>query len=214
MGHFENAHEGTLFLDEIGELDLEMQAKLLRVLETNTTKRVGGSKDIPVNIRIIAATNKDLFALCQQGLFREDLYYRLHVIQIKVPPLRDRLDDIPELAYFFLQSLKKTKPRYISLEAMEVLKRHPWKGNIREFKNVIMRSTLFCDDLILDCHHLKFHDYSTSTPLDPQLLTSKEKQHIEKILLVHNGNRSTSAKALGITKTTLYRKIKEYNIQA
>lgn len=150
-GKFEQAENGTLFLDEIGDMSLPAQAKVLRALQENKITRVGGEKDIVVDVRVLAATNKDLKKEILDGRFREDLYHRLSVIVIKVPPLADRPDDIPLLVEKFLQEASKnygTKNKGIAPEAMEALKKYPWTGNIRELKNVVERLLIMCEDII------------------------------------------------------------------
>ena len=153
IGRFEAAHGGTILLDEISEISPELQAKMLRVLEEREIERVGGHKSIAVDVRILATTNRDLLAEAKRGRFREDLYYRLNVVRIKLPPLRDRPEDIPQIVDFCLQNLarqKKTRVAKVSPEAMAVLRRHPWPGNVRELENVIYRSAVIAQgDAIL-----------------------------------------------------------------
>lgn len=220
-GLFDEANNGTIFLDEIGEMALDLQAKLLRVLETGEFIRVGENKPTKVNVRIIAATNRDLQKEIEQGHFREDLFYRISVFQIHLPPLRERVIDIEPLANYFLQlSAFKTnkKIKSVSKEYLEALKQHHWNGNIRELKNVIERSVILCDDeLSLD--HLPIelqkspNAHSKNKTLSAFELASAEKIHIQKVLNHTNGNKTKTAELLGIALTTLYRKISEYGLE-
>lgn len=221
-GIFEEANNGTVFLDEIGEMPLDLQAKLLRVLETGEFLKVGDSKPTKVNVRIIAATNRNLQQEAEEGHFREDLFYRIAVFQISLPPLRERVVDIEELAEFFLCTFtNKTNKKIstISKKYLEALKQHSWKGNIRELKNVIERSIILTDGTELT---------EISLPVELQQLTlaatrektlsafdlaSAEKIHIQKVLNYTNGNKTETAKLLNIALTTLYRKIDEYHIK-
>ncbi|MEJ2005188.1 MAG: sigma-54 dependent transcriptional regulator, partial [Cyclobacteriaceae bacterium] len=151
IGKFEQAHEGTIFLDEIGDMSLSAQAKVLRALQENKITRVGGDKEIKVNVRVIAATNKDLKKAIEEKKFREDLYHRLSVIVIRVPPLRERKDDIPLLVDHFLQVIAHeygTKPKSISNGAVSLLQKHAWTGNIRELRNVVERLVIMGGDTI------------------------------------------------------------------
>lgn len=219
-GIFEEANKGTIFLDEIGEMALDLQAKLLRVLETGEFIRVGESKPTKVDVRIIAATNRDLQKEIEQGHFREDLYYRISVFEILLPPLRERVMDIEVLAQHFLQTFAfKTNKRIkaASKEFMEALKQHAWKGNIRELKNVIERSVILCEDE-LKIEHLPIELQTIASPnqkgkiLSAFELASAEKIHIQKVLNYTNGNKTKTAELLGIALTTLYRKIDEYGL--
>lgn len=218
-GLFEEAHEGTIFLDEIGEMDADLQAKLLRALETNGFIRVGDTKPREVNVRVIAATNRDLQAECEKGGFRLDLYYRLSVFQIPLPPLRDRVKDIPLLAGHFLRLFAERmnkKPPEMSEEFREKLKSHPWKGNIRELKNVMERVVILSDEDILTADLLPFEfgrpglsGNGGGTPYD---LASVEKMHILSVLQHAKGNKTEAARLLNIGLTTLYRKMEEYGM--
>lgn len=220
-GIFEEASGGTVFLDEIGEMPLDLQAKLLRVLETGEFLKVGDSRTTKVNVRIIAATNRDLRKEIEAAHFREDLFYRLSVFQIELPPLRERSADIEEMAHYFLsQSAVKTKKRVktISNSYLELLKHHPWKGNIRELKNVIERSIILCeseelhaDTLPSDFHH-SFPGDAGGKTLSAFELAAAEKIHIQKVLNYTNGNKTEAARLLRIALTTLYRKLEEYHI--
>jgi transcriptional regulator with PAS, ATPase and Fis domain len=211
-GYLEEAHEGTLFLDEIGEMNIDLQAKLLRVLGTGEFYRVGESKPRRVNVRIIAATNRNLEQESENGNFRKDLFYRLSVFTITLPSLRERRDDIPVLAkYFVRQFAQKTNRKEPSVSAtyLKALQQHAWKGNIRELKNVIERSVILAgDELTTDLLPSDF-TLDDSNALD---LASVEKQHIRKVLALTGGNKTQTAKLLGIALTTLYQKIKEYGL--
>ena len=220
-GLFEEANNGTIFLDEIGEMPLELQAKLLRVLETNEFIRVGESKPTKVNVRIIAATHRDLQKEIELGHFREDLFYRIAVFQIELPPLRERVIDIEDLANYFLKSFlfkANKKVTSISKEYIEALKQHQWNGNIRELKNIIERSVILSDDeLVIESLPLDLQILTTHARNDKTLsafnLASAEKIHIQKVLNYTNGNKTKTADLLNIALTTLYRKIAEYGLE-
>jgi len=220
-GKLEIANEGTIFLDEIGDMSLKAQAKLLRAIETKSFHRLGGLQKIDVDVRFVCASNKDLKTLIEQGLFREDLYYRLSVITLQVPPLRERGYDIILLSEHFLEHFcqeNKTKPKKLSDEAKETLLYYDWPGNVRELKNLMERLSItiekdFIDqeDLGLNIENLNvYHD-------EPQDFKSAkqefEKQFILKKLAQHNYNIKQTAQAIGIDFTNLYRKIKAYNIK-
>ena len=218
-GLFEEANNGTLFLDEIGEIALELQAKLLRVLETGEFIKVGETKPTKVNVRIIAATNRNLPKEIENGHFREDLFYRISVFQIELPPLRERVIDIEELTQNFLHTFAKQmnkNVKNISTEFMDALKQHPWKGNIRELRNVIERSVILCEDeLKIDFLPLEFHTKNNGLEktLSAFHLASAEKLHIQKVLNYTNGNKTKTAELLNIALTTLYRKISEFGLE-
>lgn len=220
-GLFEEANTGTIFLDEIGEMDVDLQAKLLRVLETGEFLKIGETKPVHINVRIIAATNKDLQKEIETGHFREDLYYRISVFEIALPPLRERIQDIETLALHFLElfSTKMNKKiKTISPECLEALKRHAWNGNIRELKNVIERSVILSkeNELTLDSLPAELQGHPIQAREGKQLsafdLASAEKIHIQKVLNYTNGNKTEAARLLNIALTTLYRKLTEYNI--
>ncbi|MCC6817071.1 MAG: sigma-54-dependent Fis family transcriptional regulator [Saprospiraceae bacterium] len=220
-GLFDEADTGTIFLDEIGEMSLELQAKLLRVLETGEFIKVGESKPSKCNVRIIAATHRDLQKEIEAGHFRQDLFYRLSVFQIKLPPLRERIIDIEILTEHFVNlfSIKMgKKPKSLSPEFIEALKHHQWQGNIRELKNVIERSVILSnfDELTLENLPVELQNISGSSRTGKQLsafeLASAEKLHIQKVLNYTNGNKTEAARLLNIATTTLYRKLDEYNL--
>ncbi|HVY76700.1 MAG TPA: sigma-54 dependent transcriptional regulator [Puia sp.] len=215
-GLIELADEGTLFLDEIGELNIELQSKLLRVIENREFIKLGDTKTTRVDVRIIAATHRDLVAMTETGAFREDLYYRLNVFAISLPPLRDCLDDLPALCNHFLQQIaekEKRPPLRISAEAIRLLKQYPWKGNMRELRNVLERATILADAGEILPEHLPYEIQKQDRSRINQLtLASVEKNHIEKVLQYMQGNKTKTAESLGIGLTTLYRKMEEYQI--
>lgn len=219
-GKFELANNGTIFLDEIGDMPLFMQSKILRVLQEKEVERIGGSYPIKLNIRIVSATNRYLEKMVKEKSFREDLFYRLNVIKIKVPPLRERNGDIELLAYHFLNLLSEKMDKHIgkiSKDALMLLNRYSWPGNVRELQNVIERSLNMIDDSDeLTVKHLPDkikNDYIIDDvcPLDKQIFKA-EKMAIYKALLVCNGNKSLAARKLGISRVTFYDKLKKYAI--
>lgn len=224
MGIFELAKNGTLFLDEIADLPLSMQAKLLRVLEQKEIRRVGGEKTIKVNARIISATNKDLRELIKKGEFREDLYYRLNVVQIDLPPLRERKEDIAILTLKFIEEICKQNNREvleISKDAMKVLQRYRWKGNIRELKNTIENIVVLSRGYKIEIDDIPEYIVESSKentleeeyPLDlNKAIAQLEINTITKVLNISNGNKAQAAKILNIPRTTLYYKIDNYKI--
>ena len=220
-GLFEEANQGTIFLDEIGEMALELQAKLLRILETGEFMKVGDSKPTKVDVRLIAATNRNLPEEVEKGIFREDLFYRISVFQIQLPPLRERIADIEALSNFFLDrfvSKTNKKIKGISKSAMEALMLYGWKGNIRELRNAIERAVILSSEDEIQLSDLPI-EIQQSTFVLPQKefsafeLAGAEKLHIQKVLSYTNGNKTKTAELLGIALTTLYRKITEYGIE-
>lgn len=220
-GIFEEANNGTVFLDEIGEMPLDLQAKLLRVLENGEFLKVGDSKSTKVNVRIIAATNRDLKKEIESGNFREDLFYRIAVFQIALPALRERLVDMEELANHFLQQFATKTNKKISVISppyLEALKQYSWKGNIRELKNVLERSVILTEgsELLVDSLPVELRQVNPATKektLSAFELASAEKIHIQKVLNYTNGNKTETARLLNIALTTLYRKLDEYQIK-
>lgn len=217
-GKFELAHGGTVFLDEISEMPLKLQAKLLRALESKEIDRVGSSKSIRVDTRIIASTNRDLETAIRRGEFRQDLYYRLSVIEITLPPLRERKEDIPELTEYFLRMISEDmgrRPPRVSEEAMQVLLSHDWKGNVRELRNAIERAmVLGVEDLLLPSHLPPYLQRRIPQEEDqPEQLSEVEKHHIENVLRRTGWNKSKSAEILGISRPRLNRKIRQYNLK-
>ncbi|TGD77149.1 sigma-54-dependent transcriptional regulator [Hymenobacter wooponensis] len=224
-GLLEEANGGTLFLDEIGELELNVQAKFLRVLELQQFTKLGDTKPTNVNVRLVAATNRNLKHEATEGRFRPDLYYRLSVFTINVPPLKDRATDVPALADFFLQyfaaKLSKRLPG-LEDECLRLLQRYEWPGNVRELKNVLERAAILAPaDQPLSAAYLpdEFHALlapaTTGTPSpDDCTLRAVEARHIQQQLHKAQGNKTEAARQLGIGLTTLYRKLQEYGLQA
>ena len=215
-GRLEMAEGGTLFLDEIGEIPLKMQIDLLRVLQGKSFHRVGGTTDIPIDFRLICATNRDLIKEIERGAFRQDFYYRLNVIEIEIPPLRARVDDIPVLAQHFLERIRQETNKPVSginQQAINVLKNYPWPGNVRELENAVERAVVLAKG-----HHLTKNDFAflfrTSAQDLPHSLKDNEKQHIERILNLYGWNISKAAEALEISRVTLHSKIKHYHLSA
>lgn len=215
-GKFEMAQKGTLFLDEIGNLSLQAQSKLLSALQNRYIIRVGSNKPVPIDIRLVCATNYNLLSMVREGSFREDLVYRLNTIQIEVPPLRDRVDDIPVLANHFLkvycEKYNKSNMR-ISTQAQEKLSNYHWPGNIRELQHSIEKAIILSDSPVLNPSDFVFHasmkgvinnDYTT--------LDEMEKKMISEALLKYDNNMSAVAGQLGITRQTLYNKLKKYDL--
>ncbi len=218
IGRFEMADGGTLFLDDVDDIKPEVQVKLLRVLQERKFERIGGTETLQVDVRIIAASKKDLLDLVKEGKFREDLYYRLNVIPIYLAPLRERKEDIPLLVEHFIE--KYTKPagdtkKEISPEALEVLVSYNWPGNVRELENVIKRVVTLCNkDKITPQDLPEFLQYQKQPPKTIQeVVKESEKEHILKILSQTKGRKKEAAKILGITPKTLWQKLKEYGIK-
>ncbi|MDR3556751.1 MAG: sigma-54 dependent transcriptional regulator [Syntrophobacteraceae bacterium] len=213
-GRLEMAQGGTLFLDEVGEIPLKMQIDLLRVLQEKSLNRVGGTADIPVDFRLICATHRDLAKEIERGAFRQDFYYRLNVIEVEIPPLQARIDDIAELANHFLDRIRKetNKPvAGIQQQALEALKTYPWPGNVRELENAVERAVVLSKGRYLtrDDFAFLFRSQVQDMPLS---LRDSEKQHIERVLNLHGWNISRAASALEISRVTLHHKIKIYGL--
>jgi len=219
-GKFELADKGTLFLDEVGDMSLTTQSKVLRVIETQNFQRVGGSKNIQVDVRIIAATNKDLLEAVKKGAFREDLYYRLNVIPIQVPPLRERKSDIQELVLYFLEYFALEygkKPKQMTTDALKTLESFDWPGNIRELKNVLERLVIMSQSNTITPRDISTisairNDYFTINTLK-EARESFEKDFILKKLEENNWNISKTAELLDMERSNLHRKIKAYDIR-
>ncbi|MFY1046041.1 sigma-54-dependent transcriptional regulator [Chryseobacterium sp. GP-SGM7] len=222
-GIFEEANLGTVFLDEIGEMPLDLQAKLLRVLESGEFLKVGDSKSVKTDVRIIAATNRDLELEIEKGNFREDLYYRINIFKINLPSLRERSPDIALLVDFFLKTFSRKIGKNISevsTDYLKALKNHKWKGNIRELRNVIERSVILTDSPILDIESLPTdisENISEKNQKENNLMSafsmaSAERMQIQKVLNHTKGNKAETARLLEIGIATLYRKIEEYKI--
>ncbi|MDM5340221.1 sigma 54-interacting transcriptional regulator [Fictibacillus enclensis] len=216
MGLFELAHGGTIFLDEIGEMPIRIQSMLLRVLEEREIRRIGGERVIPVDVRIIVATNRELDQMIQENTFREDLYYRLNILSLELPTLQTRLYDIPELVYSFLDALKEKHSHPVkafSNEVFSLFYQYNWPGNVRELRNVVERMVILADD-------------ETITLKDAKFLTIKIKKHthekkkeiehertvILSLLKEEEGNKTKVAERLGVDRTTLWRKMRKYNL--
>jgi DNA-binding NtrC family response regulator len=231
-GKFEQATGGTLFLDEIGELSLDLQAKLLRVLEERVVTRVGGTQPIHVDVRIVTATHRDLPLMVSEGKFREDLMYRLKVVELRIPPLRERLEDIPLLVQAFISQFNREHGKAIkgvSAEVLRLLSAYPWPGNVRELRNLVERMVIFCAEDELRAAHLPY-DFKAGTlpPAVPlaagaaaaprpapggdsiQALDEMERQAIFRALQETGGNKTQAARILGIGVRTLHRKLNEY----
>lgn len=227
-GKFDLANEGTIFLDEIGDMSLKAQSKTLRILQEQTFERVGGTRTIKVDVRVIAATNKDLEAEIEKGTFREDLYYRLNVIPVRVPPLRERTEDIPDLVNEFLEqfalstnmSVKQITPR-----AIDVLQRYKWPGNVRELKNLVERLVIMTPGAVIDADDIPSPfirkgdvlkpDYEEALRQDSirKAKAAFEKAYIQGKLKEYGWNISQTAEAIGIERSNLHKKIKAYGIE-
>jgi two-component system response regulator PilR (NtrC family)/two-component system response regulator HydG len=224
-GLLESADGGTLFLDEVCEMGPSLQAKLLRVLEEGSVRRVGGRKTIPYNVRFMTSTNRDIYAEVKKGRFREDIFFRINVIEIKVPPLRERHEDIPLLTAHFLEVYSNQYAKKIdgiTREAMELLTMYDWPGNVRELRNAIERAVTYAKESFITQEDLpetvlrgaegqdryNFHEWKEKT------LERLEKEFLEKALEEHDGNVTHSAKALGIHRSTLQRLMRKYNLTA
>jgi formate hydrogenlyase transcriptional activator len=221
IGRFQMAHQGTLFLDEIGDMPLELQPKLLRVLQEQEFERLGSSRTIRVDVRIVAATNRDLGAMVRERQFRADLYYRLHVFPIALPPLRDRLDDIPLLVRHFVDKFSERmnkEVRIIPDEVMEVLKHYNWPGNIRELQNFIERAVILSSGPVLSAplgDLRSFVDSPTASPAAVRTLKDAERAHILEVLRqvdwVVGGHRGAAVR-LGLPRTTLLHRMQKLGI--
>lgn len=218
VGRFELADKGTLFLDEISNLSGSQQAKILRVVETGEFERIGSSKTRRADVRVLSATNADLSKEIDSGKFREDLFFRLNTIEIHVPALRRRTEDLPELAKFFLSEVvqRYRKPvRGISPDALQALKRYPWPGNIRELRHVIERAVLLTRSSEIQPVDLGLHPPQSKAPaLDEMDLESMEAHLIQKALDRHGGNAILAAKALGLSRSAFYRRLQKYRLEA
>lgn len=216
-GAFEQAAGGTLFLDEIGDLSLDLQSKLLRSLESLKIRRVGGQAELPVKCRIVTATHRNLMQEVKAGKFREDLYYRLFVIPIELPPLRQRREDIPSLARHFINQMRQMRPESppaVTKEALGKLQEHLWPGNVRELKNVILRAILLADDGPVEAHHIVFLPQAVSEAApEPQTLVEMEKEMILQKLKATGWNKAAAARELGLATSTIFKKIKDYGLK-
>lgn len=218
-GCFELANGGTIFLDEVGDMSADMQTKLLRVLENGTFRRIGGKKEIQVDVRVIAATNKNLEEAVEEGTFREDLFYRLNVFSIKLPPLRERAEDVPLLAQTFIEEFNLKNDRHVkgmTREAMSLIKKYSWPGNVRELKNVIERAVIVCNSDYIDVADLpesmtsKAHKAPTVEFRLGQTMDEVEKQFLFSTISFVDGNKTKAAKMLDISLKTLHNKLAKY----
>jgi two-component system NtrC family response regulator len=221
IGKFEAADQGTMFLDEIGDISLSTQVKLLRVLQEREFERVGGSESVKVDIRVIAATNRDLKKAIQEGKFREDLFYRLNVIVIEMPPLRERKGDLPLLVRYFLTRMKAKKTTNfegISGKALDIMSAYAWPGNVRELENVVERIVTLNDGVLIEPEHLPAEMTGSAEAFTQEILPgsgvleSMEREMINRVLLEARFNKKKAATRLGISRPTLYQKIRKYGI--
>jgi DNA-binding NtrC family response regulator len=228
LGKFELAHKGTLFLDEVGEMEIGLQSKLLRFLQEGEIERVGGTRTIRLDVRIVAASNRDLEKAVSDGTFREDLFYRLNVFPITIPPLRERKDDIALLVEYFIMKYSaelNSRVKDVSEEALRRLQEYNWKGNVRELENTIERAIILCDTLTICPDHISLSSLNSNRLLDDMKMhgtleeVSKnalrivEGERIKKALEDSSGNKTKAAEQLGVSYKTLLNKIKEYGIE-
>jgi DNA-binding NtrC family response regulator len=219
IGRFEIADTGTLFLDEIANVPLRQQAKLLRVLETGEMERVGSSRTRQVDVRVLSATNADLRAACAVGTFREDLLFRLNTVEVHIPPLRERSEDVPALASYFLSKYAARYGKQIdgfSSDGMRKLAEHAWPGNVRELEHTMERAVIMCRESTIQANHLGLQN--SSRPLAPNFsdmsLEQVESLLISKALARYNGNVSQAAEVLGLSRGTFYRRMEKYGLYA
>ena len=221
IGYFEHGSTGTVFLDEVTEMPFDMQVQLLRVLESGAFHRVGGLEEITVDVRVVAATNRDPYAAIKNGTFREDLLYRLAVVPLFVPPLRDRLEDIEYLAQYFLDlfNQREKKSKVFSNDAIEHMKLHDWPGNVRELKNAVHRAFILADDVVyFEKIETRKKNTATGLPSDGKLrmqvgatLADAQKDLILATLRHHSGDKKQAAETLGISLKTLYNRLGSYD---
>jgi two-component system nitrogen regulation response regulator NtrX len=223
VGKFQKADGGTLFLDEVGDMSLRTQSKVLRVLEDQRFEPVGAAESIQVDVRVVAATNKNLEVEIERGNFREDLFYRLNVIPFHVPPLRERKEDIPSLAAYFLEEFARSygrKPKELTPQALEALEAHHWPGNVRELRNLIERIVILNPQSRIDARHIPLHLARKPAPERPaerygslqEVREAAERDYILKKLEESNGNVSRAAELLGLERSNLYRKMRALGI--
>ena len=215
-GRFELANGGTLFLDEVGDISMKTQIKLLRVLQEKSFSRVGGTGQIKVDVRLISATNRDLVAAIEEGSFRSDLYYRLNVVSIQLPPLRERKDDVPLLAVHFINKYNvefNKKFDRVDRKAMDFMMDYHWPGNVRELENVIERALVIDHGPEVQVKHLPFCNVESPLTEEPQSLQEVERIHIEKMLQKNDWNIAKTARLLNIDRSTLHKKIKKFGLE-
>jgi transcriptional regulator with PAS, ATPase and Fis domain len=213
VGQIELASTGVLFLDEVSEMNPMAQAKLLRFLQEREFRRLGGTRLVKVNVRIIAASNRDLQRAVIEGTFREDLFYRLRVFDIYLPPLRERRSDIPLLTNAFLQDFNRSSgcaSAGLTPDALEMLERHEWPGNVRELHNALERAAILCEGGAITPEHLALQPRGMATRRRPIQLSDVERQTIEQVLHECDGNKSKTARRLGITRTQLYGRLRKH----
>jgi DNA-binding NtrC family response regulator len=219
-GRFELANNGTLFLDEIGNLSMPLQAKLLTAIQNRRVSRVGSGKDTPINIRLICATNMPLYDMVKENRFRQDLLYRINTIEVEIPPLRDRLEDIPLLTNHFLKQYTQRYNKSISKvsdAAMTRMSKHPWPGNIRELQHAIERAVILSNSSVLQPEDFNFNtnpgkESDQQLNLDQYNLDEVEKLLIRKVLKKYNGNITQAASELGLTRSSLYRRLEKHGL--
>src|SRR4029453_2030741 len=213
-GQIELAARGVLFLDEVTEMPLAAQAKFLRVLQEREFLRLGGTRPVKANVRVIAATNRTLRDAVAQGRFRQALYFRLNVVDIHIPPLRDRRGDVPVLAAEFLREFNQAAGRVVELTAaaMDALLRYDWPGNVRELRNVLERSTILCDGAAIRAEDLALSSVEPA-PVDTANLDAIERRTIERVLRETNGNKRQASRRLGISRMQLYTRLRKYGLE-
>ena len=215
LGRFELAEEGTIFLDEIGNLPLQLQTKLLYVLQSKSIIRLGEGKERPINVRVICATNLDLHNAVNKQLFRQDLLYRINTVEIVLPPLRERLEDIDALANYFLERNKKKYRKgrlQFSEDALQAMLGYKWPGNIRELEHLVERAVILCEEIEIGVVDMRFSNIAIETVTASLNLEEMEKLLVSKALRKHLGNISNAAKDLGLTRAALYRRMEKYNL--
>lgn len=214
-GHIELASAGVLFLDEVSEMSPMAQAKLLRVLQEREFRRLGGTRLVKANVRVIASSNRDLRRAVSDGSFREDLFYRLQVFDIRIPPLRERRGDIPLLAYAFLDEFERStgcSSAGLTPDARAALVGHDWPGNVRELHNALERAVILCDGELITAEHLSLQVSSVVAPRRLPRLSDVERRTIEQVLSESEGNKSKAARRLGITRTQLYCRLRKHGL--